>query len=468
MLQDADNSAHDDQYRQMVDGMPINVLVCDTQNFEISCANKASVETLRTLEHILPCKADEIVGQCIDIFHKDPSHQRQMLAEPANLPHSAIIEIGGEKLDLLVSAVYDANGSYSSAMLTWSVVTQKLQADEEAARLAQMVEELPINVMTADLEDFKINYANKATIDTIRTIEDKLSINADELVGTCIDIFPKNPAHQCQMLADPSNLPHQTNISLGEENLDLEVTAITDKDGAYLGPMLSWSVVTPQVTVANNVNGVVDSVSASSTQLQATASNMASAAEEATSHAMAVVAATDQLSKSIEEISGQVARSTTISKEAVGEAQRSNEQVQGLAEASQKIGEVVDLINDIASQTNLLALNATIEAARAGDTGKGFAVVASKVKNLANQTAKATEEIAAQISGIQNATQSAVGSIDGITETINEINEIATAIADAVEEQSAATGEVSANIDGVNKAAGKTGQAATEVLSAAA
>ncbi|MEK9678606.1 MAG: methyl-accepting chemotaxis protein, partial [Rhodospirillaceae bacterium] len=353
-------------------------------------------------------------------------------------------------------------------MLTWSVVTQKLQADEQAARLAQMVEELPINVMTADLEDFKINYANKATIDTIRTIEDKLPINADELVGTCIDIFHKNPAHQCQMLADPSNLPHQTNISLGEENLDLEVTAITDKDGAYLGPMLSWSVVTTRVTMANNVKGVVDSVSASSTQLQATASNMASAAEEATSHAMAVVAATDQLSKSIEEISGQVAPSTTISQEAVGEAQRSNEQVQGLAEASQKIGEVVDLINDIASQTNLLALNTTIEAARAGDAGKGFAVVASEVKNLANQTAKATEEIAAQISGIQNATQSVVGSIDGITKTINEINEIATAIVDAVEKQSAATGEVSANIDGVNKAVGETGLSATEVLSAAA
>ena len=155
--------------------------------------------------------------------------------------------------------------------------------------------------------------------------------------------------------------------------------------------------------------------------------------------------------------------------------------MQGLAQAAQKIGDVVSLITDIAEQTNLLALNATIEAARAGDAGKGFAVVASEVKNLANQTAKATDEIGAQIAGIQTATQEAVAAIEGIGKTISKIDEVAAGVASAVEEQGAATQEiarnveqaaagtqeVSSNISGVSQAANETGSAATQIHTAA-
>ncbi len=244
-----------------------------------------------------------------------------------------------------------------------------------------------------------------------------------------------------------------------------------------------------------SVGGVVDAVSSASAQLQASAqalstsseqtSNQAnavsSASEQASANVQTVAAAAEELSASISEISRQVQKSSEVANSAVTESQRANEMVQGLATAASKIGEVVSLITDIAEQTNLLALNATIEAARAGEAGKGFAVVASEVKNLANQTAKATEEISSQIGGIQSATQGSVEAIGSISTTITEISQIASAIAAAVEEQGAATqeiarnveeasagtGEVATNISGVTKAANEGGRSAGDVLTSA-
>ncbi len=244
-----------------------------------------------------------------------------------------------------------------------------------------------------------------------------------------------------------------------------------------------------------SVGGIVSTVSSAATEMQTTAQAMASTAEETSHQASAVAAASEQassnvqtvasaaeeLSGSVNEISRQVAQSTSIAGKAVSEADKTNLAVQGLAEAAQRIGAVVELINQIASQTNLLALNATIEAARAGDAGKGFAVVASEVKSLANETAKATEEISAQIQAMQGATADAVKAIQGIGSIIAEISEITTTIASAVEEQGAATQEiarnvqqasqgtqeVSSNISGVTQAAGETGAAASQVLGAA-
>ncbi|KAF0118627.1 MAG: methyl-accepting chemotaxis protein [Rhodospirillaceae bacterium] len=244
-----------------------------------------------------------------------------------------------------------------------------------------------------------------------------------------------------------------------------------------------------------NVQSMVGVVSSNASELQATAHGMANtaeqtarqsevvaaAAEEAAGNVNTVAAAAEELSASIAEISRQVVESSDISSGAVREAERTNALVRGLAEAAGRIDAVVKLINNIANQTNLLALNATIEAARAGDAGKGFAVVANEVKNLANQTAKATGEISAQIGSVQAATRDAVTAIEGIGGTIGKINEIASIIAAAVEQQSAATQEITRNVQhaaagtsavtrtigDVTRAAGETGHAATTVLSAA-
>ncbi|WP_417840813.1 methyl-accepting chemotaxis protein [Terasakiella sp.] len=177
---------------------------------------------------------------------------------------------------------------------------------------------------------------------------------------------------------------------------------------------------------------------------------VAEASERTTTNADTVAASTTQLSAAISEIGQQVTQSTDIANQAVTKASTANDKVNGLAEAAQRIGEVLGLITDIAEQTNLLALNATIEAARAGEAGKGFAVVASEVKNLANQTASATDEIASQISQIQDATGEAVEAIDDISQTIHQIDQIAAAIAASVEEQDATTRDIARNVQNVS------------------
>jgi len=485
--------------KQMLDSMPVNVMTCELEHFTIDYVNETSRETLQGLEHLLPCKADDLLGQSIDIFHKAPEHQRKLLSDPNNLPWRTNIQLGDEILDLEVSAIRNADGEYTSACLVWSLVTEKVKTEKETKRLIQMVDKMPINVMLADPTDFTITYANQTSIDTLASLQEHLPCQANEMVGKSIDIFHKNPSHQHKLLGDPANLPHNAKIRLGEETLDLRVSALMGTDGEYIGPMLTWNVVTKFVEMADNfesnVKTVVESVASASTEMEMSARSLsftaeqtsgqstavAAASEEASTNVQTVAAAAEQLAQSVEEVGRQVQQSSNIARNAVEEAQRTNEEVEGLATAAEKIGEVVGLINDIASQTNLLALNATIEAARAGEAGKGFAVVATEVKSLADQTATATDEISSQIGAIQSATEHAVNAIKGISGTINELSEISAAIASAVEEQSAATREiaqsveqaaagtadVSQNIAGVTNGAQQTGEAASQVLEAA-
>ena len=274
-------------------------------------------------------------------------------------------------------------------------------------------------------------------------------------------------------------------VSLRARRAELDVEAAAARSAAMrtVADRFEVSAGTSLLAVteaAGSLTGTAKALSGTASQVDEQAAAVTTAAETASCAVGQVAAAAEQLSASIAEIGRQMAESGVMTSLAVSEAERTNGVVQTLAEGAQRIGEVVGLISTIASQTNLLALNATIEAARAGDAGKGFAVVASEVKSLAAQTAKATDEIGAQITQIQSATRDAVTAIGSIASTVQRMSGISSTIAAAVEQQGAATSEIArsvqqtatgtqavvVNIAGVREAAGEAGRAARAMLGA--
>lgn len=476
-------------FRRLLDDAPVNVMLCDLTEFRITYANKATLKTLRAIEHVLPIRADELIGSSIDVFHKHPAHQHALLRDPGRLPHSALIEIGGEYLDLLVTPVFDDRGQYVAAMTTWSLQTHRVRAERENQRLLQMLEKIPLNVMLCDPKDLRLTYVNRRSIETLMPLQHLLPCPIDQMVGQSIDIFHKQPRHQRDLLARPEVLPHSAIIQLGDQKLNLNISAVHDAGGQVSSFMLTWAVVTEQAVFIDRVNGFSQDVDATATSLSDMAHTMAASAEETSRQAIQVsrasetananvqtVAATaEQLNASIHEINRQVEQSTLIAQAAVAEAVATDGIMQGLTHSAEQIGEVIGLIQEIASQTQLLALNATIESARAGLAGRGFAVVAAEVKKLADQTASATQQISSQVAAIQQASQGAVGAIQRIRQTIEKVNAASTAIAGAVEQQGIATHEISRSIQqaaigtcNVSASISEVTQAATDNARAAA
>lgn len=438
----------------LIETLPYNVMYCDL-SFVIRYMNQRSYETLKTMKSVLPIEPERVVGANIDIFHRNPGNIRKILSNEKNLPHHAIIQLGPEKLELNVVAIKNEAGEYVGDMVTWEIVTQKIKNEYELARIMSMMENAPINIMAAD-SDNKLVYLNPKSRETLKSLEKYLPKSVDKLLGESIDIFHKKPEHQRNLLADERNLPHRARIQVGPEILSLDVNAIIDKDRRYVGPMVTWEVITDRINLMKSLEETSNQLAAAADELSATArqltnnatmtSDQSSAAANNTqtvANGVQIVATnTEELVASIKEIARNTSEAANISKDTMKRTQDTNQTITQLGASSQEIGNVIKVISSIAQQTNLLALNATIEAARAGDAGKGFAVVANEVKELAKQTAKATEDITNRINAIQGDTQGAVSAINGISQVIEKLNGISIAIAAAVEEQTATANEV--------------------------
>lgn len=328
----------------------------------------------------------------------------------------------------------------------------------------QALDQLPSNIAIADANTLEILYLNqqaKRTLDKLRTV---ISPEDGKITGQSLQVLYPNIAAHGADLQDPDKLPISDRAQVGEEWLGLRLSAVLDEDGQVEALLMTWAMITKNVRHTNefeaSIKRIIDAVADSAGFLQRTAlgvkedaskakdqgNDASGSAQDAHANAQSAAVAAEELTTSIRSMSEQFHTSTRLVAAAVNQGEKTQDVVSKLTEATGKIDAVVKLINEIAGQTNLLALNAMIEAARAGDAGRGFAVVAAEVKDLANQTAQATEDIQTQVDAILRATEETVGAIGEISSRIGEIDQITTSIAAAVEQQSAATAEIARSV----------------------
>lgn len=558
VMEDIQSDEESVRLRSAVDGAMTAIMMID-RDFVITYANNSTLKLMKeheaTLRSIFPgFSADGLIGANIDIFHKNPAHQRQLLSNPANLPFQTDIQVGPLKFALNVTAQIDANGNYIGNTLEWQDVTATRAKELEVARLQSAVDGAQSNLMLCD-EELNITYVNPAVVNMLAKRQSELQnafpgFNAHNLVGQNIDIFHKNPAHQRALLKDLSRLPAKAEIRVADLEFEVNATAITDSNGNYMGNMVQWVDITEEKNVERQVQSLVsgavagdfskriditglngflrdlgeqlnklmetsdaglnevvrvlralaqgdltekistdyeglfgqlkDDSNTTVEQLQAmvgqildAVANISSAAGEIAQGNQDLSQRTEEQASSLEETASSMEELTSTVKQNADNARQANQLAASAREqaekggsvvsraisamgeinsASKKIADIIGVIDEIAFQTNLLALNAAVEAARAGEQGRGFAVVAGEVRNLAQRSATAAKEIKGLIQDSVEKVDEGSKLVDESGSTLEEIVGGVKKVSDIIAEIAAASQEQSAGIEQVNKA----------------
>ena len=391
--------------------------------------------------------------------------------------------IGGEDIDLQVDAIYDAEGEFIGGMATWSVITEKKKSEAESNKVQNMMENMPINVMLAD-KDLNVVYMNATSYKTLRSIEHQLSVKVDQIMGICIDTFHKDPSYQRNIISNfRTMLPTNAEIKIGEEDIDLQVDPVTDKDGEFIGAMATWTVISEKKRMereqaeaqererkaAAAMSEVLENVATGTNQIDAGAQQIASASQSLSEGASEQASNLEEISSSLEEMSAMTNQNAENAKQAAGlseESQKSadkgKKEMTQMAEAmdeikksSAEISKIIKVIDEIAFQTNLLALNAAVEAARAGEAGKGFAVVAEEVRNLAQRSAEAAKNTSAMIEESTQRADTGVSIAQRVGEALEEIVTSTEKVNTLLGEIASASQEQADGITQVNKGVGE-------------
>ena len=418
-----------DGLKAALQSLQTNIIVADTE-LKIIYANPRAIATLRTIAGEIRSNfgvaVEDILGGSIHRFHKDPRRIERILHDPKALPHDAAFTFGSVTLSTRINSIRGADGAAMGYIVAWDDISEKIRMEKEAAE-ARMREE-------------KSQQELRQKVDTLLTIVDAAS------KGDLTKEVPSLGNDAMGQLAQSlSRLITETRTSIGSMAQSSEALAASSEE----------------------LTAVSQSMGAEAEETSAQANVVSAASEEVSRNVQSVATGAEEMSASIREIAQSANDAARVAGQAVKVAETTNQTVAKLGESSAEIGKVIKVITSIAQQTNLLALNATIEAARAGEAGKGFAVVANEVKELAKETAKATEDISQKIEAIQSDTRGAVEAIGRIGQIINQINDIQNTIASAVEEQTATTNEIGRSVAEAAKGTSEIAHTITGVATAA-